>query len=67
MEILRDLLGKSTSQGRIEWIGIADLSRGTIQESENIAAVAESEGVACLGDSVIVLSVHSDLVKSLIS
>lgn len=39
MEILRDLLSKNTSQGRIEWIGIAHSSRGTIQQLDQIAIV----------------------------
>ncbi len=40
MEILRDLLGRSTSQGRIEWIGIALESRGQIQEMQSVQLVA---------------------------
>ncbi|HRA88415.1 MAG TPA: MOSC domain-containing protein [Planctomycetaceae bacterium] len=40
MEILRDLLGRSTSQGRVEWIGIALESRSQIQEMQSVQIVA---------------------------
>ncbi len=39
MEILRELLGKSNSQGRIEWIGIAPKSRGAIEKLDHATMV----------------------------
>ena len=39
MEILRELLGRSESQGRVDFIGIALASRGAIQERASVRIV----------------------------
>lgn len=39
MEILRELLGKSVAQGRVEFIGIALVSHGLIQEQRSVRLV----------------------------
>ena len=40
MEILRDLLGRSTAQGRVHWIGVAPESRSAIQQRQSVQLVA---------------------------
>ncbi len=39
MEILRELLGRSEAQGRVEFIGIALVSRGSIQDRASVRIV----------------------------
>ena len=39
MEILRDLLGRSAAQGRVDFIGIAGASRGSVQELQSVRIV----------------------------